>query len=103
MALTSRGAIPQWKNEMAEMSWLYWLTFDGLAAAARVAVPTLLVHGDGCALPANARGIHQALRGPKELLWMDGQQTDFYDQEPFVQAAVEAADTHFRRTLENPQ
>ena len=97
----ARGAIPEWKNEMSEMSWLYWLTFDGITSASRVNVPTLLIHGDDCALPQNARRVHDHLRGPKELLWMAGQQTDFYDQEMQVNAAVTAADEHFRRTLEH--
>jgi uncharacterized protein len=28
----ARGAIPEWNNQMAEMSWAYFLTFDGLSA-----------------------------------------------------------------------
>jgi uncharacterized protein len=28
--LSSRGAVPAWSNEMAEMTWMYWLSFDGL-------------------------------------------------------------------------
>jgi uncharacterized protein len=94
-----RGAIPAWKNEMAEFSWLYWLTFDGLRAAPRVEVPTLMVHGDGCVLPENARSVHKSLAGPAELVWADGQQIDFYDQPAQVSLAVEAADDHFRKSL----
>jgi uncharacterized protein len=94
-----RGAVPAWKNEMAEFSWLYWLTFDGLRAAPGVGVPTLMVHGDGCVLPENARTVHKNLAGPAELVWADGQQIDFYDQPEQVSLAVEAADEHFRRTL----
>ena len=94
-----RGAVPAWKNEMAEFSWLYWLTFDGLRAAPGVGVPTLMVHGDGCVLPDNARAVHKSLAGPAELVWADGQQIDFYDQPEQVSLAVDAADEHFRRTL----
>jgi hypothetical protein len=76
-----RGAVPAWSNEMAEASWLHWLSFDGLAAASSAAVPTLLVHSDGCALPDNARRVHERLKGPKELAWMGtGTQTDYYDR-----------------------
>ncbi|HUK69601.1 MAG TPA: hypothetical protein VLW50_12760 [Streptosporangiaceae bacterium] len=32
----ARGAVKSWVNEMAEMSWLFWLTFDGQAAAPKV-------------------------------------------------------------------
>ena len=94
-----RGRIPEWNNEMSEMTWLYWLTFDGLKAAHLVKTPTLLVHGDGCALPENAKRVHRELAGPKELLWMEGAQVDFYDQPPLVDAAVQAAVRHFQNTL----
>jgi len=95
----ARGAVPAWRNEMAEASWLYWLTFDGLTAADRVSVPTLLVHGDDCVLPDNAKAVHDRLGGERELVWAGGAQTDFYDQPEQVGLAVEAADRHFGRTL----
>jgi fermentation-respiration switch protein FrsA (DUF1100 family) len=95
-ANASRGAIPAWKNEMATMSWFYWLSFNGLSAAARTSTPALLVHGDGCVLPENARAVHAQLRGPKRLVWADGGQTDFYDQPAQVSGAVEAADAFLR-------
>jgi hypothetical protein len=84
---------------MATLSWLYWLSFDGLRAADRVRVPTLLIHGDGCVLPENAKAIHARLNAPKRLLWTDGGQIDFYDQPALVSKAVDAAHQHFRETL----
>ena len=95
----SRGAVPEWKNEMAEMSWLYWLTFDGKRAAREVTVPTLLVHSDGCVFPDHVKAIHAGLRGPKRLVWAEGGQSDFYDQPAQVDRAIEAVDQHFRQTL----
>lgn len=95
----ARGAVPEWRNEMAELSWLYWLGFDGLSAAARVSTPTLFVHGDECVLPDNVRTVSKNLAGPSELVWADSSQIDFYDQPDPVGQAVAAADTHFRRTL----
>jgi uncharacterized protein len=94
----SRGAVHAWRNEMATMSWLYWLTFDGLRAAPQVKTPTLFVHSDGCVFPDHVKRIHSALTGPKEMLWMDGTQTDFYDQPQFVEKAVDAAHRHFSTT-----
>ena len=94
-----RGAVPEWVNAMAEFSWLYWLGFDGLAAAPRVSTPTLLVHGDGCVLPGNAKIVRDRLAGPANMVWADGSQTDFYDQPAQVSLALDAADEHFRRTL----
>ena len=94
-----RGAVPPWNNEMAEMSWAFWLTFDGLRSAAEVTAPTVLVHGDGCVLPENARAVYAALRGPKRLEWADGSQIDFYDQPAQVRNAVAIIDSHFQDTL----
>lgn len=95
----ARGAVPTWRNEMAEFSWAYWLTYDGLSAAAGVSTPTVFVHGDGCVLPDNVRDVAARLGGPSELVWADGTQTDFYDQDAQIALAVDAADHHFRATL----
>ena len=94
-----RGAVPEWKNEMAEMSWLFWLTFDGLRSAAEVSIPTVMVHSDGCVFPEHAQAVHAALRGPKQLEWAEGSQIDFYDQEAQVTRAIAIAAPHFRATL----
>jgi uncharacterized protein len=94
-----RGAVPEWKNEMAEMSWLFWLTFDGVRAAGEVSVPTVMVHSDGCVFPEHAKSVCAALKGPKQLEWTEGSQIDFYDQEPHVTNAVAIAAPHFRATL----
>lgn len=94
-----RGAVPEWPNAMAELSWRDWLTFDGLAAAPAVSAPTLLVHADQCVLPGNVRTVHERLAGPAELVWDEGEQTDFYDRPRQVALAADAADRHFRATL----
>lgn len=93
-----RGAVPAWTNAMAELSWRPWLTFDGLAAAVGVTVPTLFVHSDGCVLPDNVRTLAGTLGADK--VWLDGEQTDFYDRPAQVDAAVAAADAHFRKVLD---
>lgn len=97
--LAERGAVPSWKNEMAEMTWIYWLGFDGLASAAQVTTPCLFVHADGCVFPEHVRSIHGQLKGPKELVWAEGNQIDFYDQPKQVDAAFAAATDWFERTL----
>ncbi len=94
-----RGAITAWRNEMATLTWSHWLTFDGMRAASAVDTPTLLVHGDGCVFPDNARAVHAQLRGEKQLVWHEGFQVDFYDRPDLVSLATEAADEHFRKTL----
>jgi fermentation-respiration switch protein FrsA (DUF1100 family) len=98
-AAADRGALAAWKNEMAELSWFYWLSFDGLAAADRVSTPSLFVHSDGCVFPDHVRAIHGRVRGPKRLVWADGAQIDFYDQPGPVGTAVGAARAWFDETL----
>ncbi len=92
-----RGAVPQWTNGMAEMSWRPWLTFDGVASAPAVTVPTLFVHSDDAVLPANVRRVAAAMGELATVSWSEGQQIDFYDRPAQVGVAVAAADAHFRK------
>jgi hypothetical protein len=65
---------------MAELSWLYWLTYNGIAPASRVSTPTLFVHSDEAVLPDNVRSVYGLLKGPKRLAWRtSGGQVDWYD------------------------
>jgi fermentation-respiration switch protein FrsA (DUF1100 family) len=98
-AQADRGAIAAWPNRMAEMTWLYWLTFDGLAAAGAVSTPSLFVHGDGCVFPDHVRQVHAQVKGEKELVWLPGGQIDFYDQPAQVDPAMAAVTGWFARTL----
>jgi fermentation-respiration switch protein FrsA (DUF1100 family) len=98
-AKPSRGAVPQWKNQFAVMSWSEWLEFDGVAPASRIGVPTLLVHSDAAVFPDNVRRFHAALAGPKDLYWTQGEQIDFYDTEPLTTRAAQVAAAHYRATL----
>jgi fermentation-respiration switch protein FrsA (DUF1100 family) len=97
-----RGAVPEWTNRFAVMSWADWLTFDAVAAAPSVSAPTLMVHADEAALPDNARRFFAALPGPKHLFWTVGTQIDFYDRQPQVGLAIDVAVAHFSRTLGSP-
>jgi fermentation-respiration switch protein FrsA (DUF1100 family) len=98
-ARQDRGAVPAWKNLMAEMTWFYWFAFDGLSATDRVSTPSLFVHSDGCVFPQHVREVHARLKGPKELVWVRGEQIDFYDQPEQVDAAVRTVTRWFSQTL----
>lgn len=98
-ANSARGAIPPWRNEMTEVTWQHWLTFDGLRAAPAVQVPSLFVHSDDCVLPDNVKTVAGDLGGPAQLAWGEGAQIDFYDQPAQVKYAVDAVDTHLKATL----
>jgi hypothetical protein len=95
----ARGAIPQWENRFAAMSWPAWLRFDPVASAPLISLPTLMVHSRDAALPEGAQRFLDGLAGPKRALWLSGGQFDFYDSEPLVRAAVDAAAEHFAATL----
>ncbi len=93
-----RGAIPEWPNKLAVLSWPDWVNFDAVALAPRVRVPTLFVHSDGSALPDNVRKAYANLGGPAHLFWTIGDHFDFYDRELQVSLSVEVA-TAFLRTV----
>lgn len=98
-ARPDRGAVLAWRNEMAEMTWFYWFTFNGLAAAEHVTTPTLFVHSDDCVFPDNVKRVYASVQGPKELVWTSGAQIDFYDQRQQVKQALSAIGRWFERTL----
>lgn len=98
----ARGAIAAWKNEMAPMSWGHWLTFDGLSIAASNGVPSLMVHGPGCALPDNAKLVYDRWAGLKRLEWTEGDQIDFYDRAEQIDLSIGAIDDWFKTHLANP-
>ncbi|MEV1119287.1 alpha/beta fold hydrolase [Actinosynnema sp. NPDC049800] len=94
-----RGGIPSWPNRFAVMSWPDWLTYDSIALAPRITRPTLLVHSEDAAIPDGARRFHAGLTGPADILWTQGTQFDFYDQEHQVTLSADTAAAHFGRTL----
>jgi uncharacterized protein len=65
---------------------------ESASAARRVRAPALFVHSDGCVFPDNLRSVYASLQGPKQLEWLTGGQTDFYDQPEQVERAVSLAD-----------
>lgn len=98
----AKGAVPEWTNRFAVMSWPEWLTFDALAAAPGIRVPTLMVHSEEAAFPDNVRRFAEKLAGPRRVLWREGSQLDFYHEPAQVEPAVETAADHFRQTLAPP-
>jgi fermentation-respiration switch protein FrsA (DUF1100 family) len=84
----ARGRIPAWTNAMAVQSWGAWLDFNPVASAARVTVPTMIIHSDDSAFPDQARKVHGLIAGPKELTWLKGGHFEFYDNPAKVQEAA---------------
>ncbi|WP_228806646.1 hypothetical protein [Nocardia cyriacigeorgica] len=56
-------------------------------------------HNEDAAIPDGARRFHAGLAWSEDIVWTEGTQFDFYDQEPQVTIAVDAVAAHFQRTL----
>ncbi|HZO12087.1 MAG TPA: alpha/beta hydrolase [Polyangiaceae bacterium] len=97
---TSRGAVPNYVNAFAVMSRADTLPYDAQSAAARINIPTLMIHSEKALAPALARKFFDALSGPKDIVWFDSQgQIDFYDDPKLIEPAAERLAAHFRERL----
>jgi pimeloyl-ACP methyl ester carboxylesterase len=94
-----RGAIPQWRARFAVMSWPEVLQFDPIPIADTLDVPTRIITGPQTATPEGARAFAARLKGPHDVVELEGIQSDFYDRPRTVSSAAAAAIAHFRRTL----
>lgn len=89
---TRRCAVASYVNAFAVMSREHFLPFDVQALAPKIAVPALLVHSEHALAPRWARRFHQALAGPKPMVWVRSSgQTDFYDAPGLVEQVVHCA------------
>lgn len=95
----NRGAIPEWKNQFAVPGWTEWLQLDSVEKATGIQVPVQMVHSDGAAFPQNVRQFFDALTVEKDLHWMEGEHTQFYDEEPYVDKAARVVVDHFQRVF----
>jgi uncharacterized protein len=95
-----RGAIPQWDNRFAVATWAEWLTFNPMAQASQVNVPTLFIHSEKGAIPQGARQFFAAVPGEKKFVWMnDYQQFDFYDQPSAMAKSVNLIAEHLKTSM----
>jgi fermentation-respiration switch protein FrsA (DUF1100 family) len=94
---TARGAHPNYVNHYAVQSFAYTIPFDAVGAAAKIRVPTLVVHSDKALAPSLARKFIAGLGGPREELWLRSTgQIDFYDDPNLIGAAADAIARYFR-------
>ncbi|MGJ5673238.1 MAG: alpha/beta hydrolase [Nostochopsis sp.] len=94
-----RGAISEWDNQFAVMSWPEWLTFSAMPQAPQIKVPTLFIHSKEAAIPDGAERFFRAVSARKNFIWMSGTQFDFYDQQSNVNQSVKAAANYLRSSL----
>ncbi|GLW34529.1 alpha/beta hydrolase [Actinoplanes regularis] len=100
---TERSAAAHWENRVTYGSLHSLMTFDALGAAPLLGdTPLLVVHGriDAYCAPELAEAVHDDATGPKEIHWFDAEQhIDFYDVEPYVSRAADAAAAFLHRHL----
>lgn len=95
----ARGAIPEWDARLAVMSWQPWLEFNPIDSGAEISVPVQIVHSEDGAVPDGAKRFYELLEGPKDIIWTEGTQLDFYDRPAQVAVATPAIVEHFRAHL----
>jgi fermentation-respiration switch protein FrsA (DUF1100 family) len=84
------------------MGYEGFLTFNAIDHAGDIKVPTAIIHGthDMFCTPENARQFYDRLTTVKEFFWIDtSNHIDLYDQDRYVDQAVEEAAHWFNRYL----
>ncbi len=95
---SDRGLIPEYDNKFSITTWEPWLSYDGLASAASLTKPVLMVCSDAAALPAGARRYTERTKAPVTELWLDDvYQFDFYDREDVVLKVSDAIAAHLSK------
>jgi fermentation-respiration switch protein FrsA (DUF1100 family) len=94
-----RGAIPEYKNELAVMSWATFLDLDPISQAAAIKTPTMVIHSDYSAFPDQVKKFYAELGGEKELVWADGNHFDYYDSPAQIDNAVKNVTRFFNAHL----
>jgi predicted acyl esterase len=90
-ARPERGAIPNWRNNFAVMSWEKWLTYDGVASSKTVDVPVIMIASEKQFLPDGSKAAFSNFSNKnKKTFWLNQyEHTDFYDNPKAITEAVE--------------
>jgi hypothetical protein len=67
----AKGAIPEWTNNFALMSWPEWLQFDAIAAAPQIHQPFFLIHSENGAVPQGAHLFFEKVKSEKKEVWLN--------------------------------
>lgn len=93
----NRGAIKEWKNRFAVMSWIEWLTFNPIEVATLIKVPVMFIHSKDAALPQGVTKFYNNLQVEKQIYWTNGTQFEFYDNTEKIRECVNKAVEFFRK------
>jgi len=75
------------------------LTFDAVKVGSEITEPTLLIHSEQAAIPQGAKEFYDRLPGKKRIVWLEGNQFDFYDQAPQVVRSSDEVARYFEEVL----
>jgi fermentation-respiration switch protein FrsA (DUF1100 family) len=88
---TPRGQVSNYTNNYAVQSLAYTVPFDARGAADTIEVPVLIVHSETALMPDLAHAFYDAVKSPKQELWLKSQgQIDFYDDPKLINPAADA-------------
>lgn len=103
---TDRAVAPSWENRITTLSLRELITLDAAMGAEFISpTPMLVVHGerDDYCSPAGAQAVFEAASEPKRLVWLPARQhIDLYDDDVFVEPAVDAVAAWLDRHLGQP-
>lgn len=83
-----RGNIPQWQNRFATMGWGHFINFDGMSAASRIRVPTLIIRSSENPYPEGVKDFISRMKIKPIENVLDVDPYDFYDHEETVDRSV---------------
>lgn len=96
----TRGAVPTWENNFAVASWEEWVTLNTIEMARDIDIPVRIVYGTETYLPDNVRAYYDLLPNEEsDISLIEGEHTQFYDQDPFVTETTVSAVEHFEEHL----
>ena len=95
-----RGNVTEWTNQFAVASWQEWLELNSVEFAREVDVPVRIIYGEQTFLPQNITAYFNLLPNDnKDIFLIEGEHTQFYDQDPYVTNTTISAAEHFRDNL----
>jgi uncharacterized protein len=101
---STRGAVPNYRNEFAVQSRSTWLPFDPHNHASRLDTPTLFIHSNAALAPQWAKVFSDSIASEPRFEWFDNvKQTHFYDRPLIVDRAANLVAEHLFATWQTNQ
>ncbi len=83
-----RGNIPQWQNRFATMGWGHFINFDGMSAASRIRVPTIILRSSSGQYDEGVQDFISRMRMKPAEHVLSVTPYEFYDREETINQTV---------------